>query len=221
VILLIEGQDRRYLHVIGANQAFSIERIPREWLRSLKVFYLGGLFALPGIELTELAALLQFCRAQGVMTVVDVVAPHDVFGIEPLKGLLPWIDMFVPNEDEARAFTGLTDPLDQLRALEGAGAQSVIITGGARGCVAAHQGERWRCGSYQMTAVDPSGCGDAFTSGVIRGLLEGWDMQRTLPYASAIGASVTRTAGTTESVFTAEEAEAFVTEHPLTVNEVH
>src|SRR5215472_13295603 len=27
VILLIEGQDRRYLHAVGANQAFSVEQI--------------------------------------------------------------------------------------------------------------------------------------------------------------------------------------------------
>src|SRR5688500_6262731 len=43
VILLIEGQDRRYLHVFGANNAFAIEQISHQWLASLKVFYLGGL----------------------------------------------------------------------------------------------------------------------------------------------------------------------------------
>jgi 5-dehydro-2-deoxygluconokinase len=70
-----------------------------------------------------------------------------------------------------------------------------------------------------MDVIDPSGSGDAFTSGVIRSLLEGWDLPRTLHYASAIGASATRAAGTTDSVFTAAEAETFVAEHPLTVTE--
>src|SRR5690349_6835156 len=44
IILLVAGQDRRYLYATGANQAFSIEHISREWLSQLKVFYLGGLF---------------------------------------------------------------------------------------------------------------------------------------------------------------------------------
>jgi sugar/nucleoside kinase (ribokinase family) len=138
-----------------------------------------------------------------------------------LKRLLPLIDVFVPNEDEARAFTGVTDPFDQLGILQSSGAQTVIITRGGHGSVAARDSKRWRCGSYQMQVVDPSGSGDAFTSGVIRGLLKGWDMPQTLRYASALGASVTRAAGTNDSLFTAAEAETFVADHPLAVTDGH
>ncbi len=44
-------------------------------------------------------------------------------------------------------------------------------------------------------------------------------LPQMLRYASAVGASATRAAGTTDSVFTAAEAEAFAIEHPLTVTE--
>jgi sugar/nucleoside kinase (ribokinase family) len=221
VILLIEGQDRRYLHVVGANRAFTVGHISREWISQLKVFYLGGLFALPGIDLDELASLLEFCRTAKVVTVVDVVAPQDLRGMAQLKPLLPLIDVFVPNEDEARAFTGLTDPFDQLRTFHSAGANTVIITRGGLGSVATREGKTWSCGTYQMDVVDPSGSGDAFTSGVIQSILMGWDLPQTLRYASAIGASATRAPGTTDSVFSAAEAEAFLTQHPLTVTERH
>ncbi|MBL8270413.1 carbohydrate kinase family protein [Steroidobacter sp.] len=225
VILLIEGQDRRYLHVIGANRAFNIEQISHQWLSSLKVFYLGGLFALPGIEFSKLAALLAFCREAKVKTVVDVVVPQGQAdqagqaGLSQLKALLPLIDVFLPNDDEARAFTGLADPFDQLRAFTDAGANTVIVTRGGLGSVAVRDGQIWSCGAYSMDVVDPSGSGDAFTSGVIRSLLEGWGLPRTLRYASAVGASATRAAGTTDSVFSAAEAEAFLAERPLTVTE--
>ncbi len=53
-----------------------IDQISHQWLSSLKVFYLGGLFALPGIEFSKLAALLAFCREANVKTVVDVVVPQ-------------------------------------------------------------------------------------------------------------------------------------------------
>ena len=219
VILLIQGQDRRYLHVVGANRALTVEQIARDWVRNLKVFYLGGLFALPGVELSMLAELLQFCRSCGVTTVLDVAVPHEQRGMSPLAGLLPFIDVFLPNEDEARAFTGFTDPHDQLRALQGMGANTVIITRGAQGVIAGRAGTMWRCGAYQMAVIDPSGCGDAFTSGVIVGLLQGWSIEETLRYASAIGASVTRAIGTTQSVFTASEAAEFVRSHPITVTQ--
>jgi sugar/nucleoside kinase (ribokinase family) len=219
VILLVDGQDRRYIHVPGANQAFTVGHIAQDWLSKLRVFYLGGLFALPGFDLDEFGSLLQYCRARQITTVVDVVVPQGVRGMSELKPLLPGIDVFIPNEDEASAFTGFTDPLDQLRAFEAAGARTVIVTRGAQGSIAACKGKRWRCGSYQMGVVDPSGSGDAFSSGVIRGILAGWEMPQTLQYASAMGASVTRSAGTTDAVFSAVEAETFVREHSLTITE--
>lgn len=221
VILLIEGQDRRYLHVTGANRLFTVDHLSLEWLASLKVFYLGGLFGLPGIDLQKLAKLLDFCRDRKVLTVVDVIAPETLKGMAQLKPLLPLIDVFVPNEDEARAFTGLTNPYDQVRMLKNFGANTVIITRGREGTVTVQDGRIWSSGAFQMDVVDPSGSGDAFTSGVIRSLLEGWPLPQMLRYASAVGASATRAAGTTDSVFSAHEAEAYLQAHPLTVMEEH
>jgi sugar/nucleoside kinase (ribokinase family) len=65
--------------------------------------------------------------------------------------------------------------------------------------------------------LDPSGSGDAFAAGIITGALAGWDMPATLRYASALGASATRAIGTTDGVFTADEAEAFVAARTLEV----
>jgi sugar/nucleoside kinase (ribokinase family) len=219
IILLVEGQDRRYFHVAGANKALTVDHIPPDWLSQLRVFYLGGLFAMPGIDLDKLAGLLQFCRTAEVTTVLDVVVPQELQGMEQIRRLLPLIDVFVPNDDEARAFTGLTDPFDQLRALQSAGANTVIITRGGLGSVAARAKRTWSCGTYHMKVVDPSGSGDAFTSGVIKSILLGCDLPQTLRYASAIGASATRAAGTTEAVFSAPEADAFLSDNPITVTD--
>lgn len=217
VVVLIEGQDRRYLHVQGANQALTAEHLPDEWLSGLRVLYLGGLFALPGIDLEKLKGVFEFCRRKQIVSVVDVVVPQGTHGMASLSRLLPLVDVFVPNEDEASALTGRTNPLDQLRSFRAAGAHTVIITRGDQGVAAVRGDKTWTCGAYRMNVVDPSGSGDAFTSGVIRSVLLGWDMPRMLQYASAIGASATRAAGTTDSVFTADEAEAFIGINPITV----
>ncbi len=53
----------------------------------------------------------------------------------------------------------------------------------------------------------------------IKSLLLGCDLPQTLRYASAIGASATRAAGTTEAVFSSREAEAFLSDNPITVTD--
>ena len=186
-------------------------------MASLKIFYLGGLCVLPGIKTVELLDLLAFCRSKGVTTVVDVVMPQSFSEMDELRSLLPQIDYFLPNDDEARLIAGTTDSLEQLRAFHASGANTVIITQGQAGAVASRGKEYWRCDAYPAHVLDPSGAGDAFASGVISGILRGWDFPGTLRYASALGASATGAVGTTEGVFTAEEAECFMSSHPLEI----
>jgi sugar/nucleoside kinase (ribokinase family) len=218
VILLVAGQDRRYIHSFGANAAFTVEHIDRDWVRSLQVFYLGGLFLMPAFRPEGLVDLLAFCREHGVVSVVDVVIPQNAMLPGDLGPLLSAMDYFVPNDDEARRMTGLSEPLDQLRALLQQGARNVVITCGARGAVAGRDGAFWRAGVYDMgQAVDPSGCGDAFTAGLVAGIVRGGDLLDALRYASVLGASAIRALGTTDGVMGAAEAEAFVAAHELEV----
>ena len=46
--------------MFDANAAFRVDHVKREWLTSLGVFYLGGLFAMPKIDPNELIDLLHF-----------------------------------------------------------------------------------------------------------------------------------------------------------------
>lgn len=219
VILLVRGEDRRYLHVFGANKALSMRHITRDVLRGLKLFYLGGLYVLPGIDPDELADTLRFCQEQGIITVVDVVLPRNLHNFDDMKHWLPHVDYFVPNDDEAAQITGLRDPRQQALALAALGARNVVITGGEKGVFAYSDGHLWQTEAFRVEAIDTSGSGDAFSAGLITGILRGWDMPRCLRYASALGASATLAIGTTPGVFTTEQAEAFLLSHPLDVRE--
>jgi len=221
VILLVEGEDRRYLHTFGANQAFTINHIDRKWLAELDVFYLGGLFAMPGIVTDELPALLAFCREQHVVTVVDVVLPTSFKRAAEMEKVLPYVDWFLPNDAEAAVLTGQTDPLKAISVLRDWGASGLVVTLGERGAVGVLGKECWRCDAYLWQTVDPSGAGDAFASGLITGIANDWDFPRSLVYASALGASATRAVGTTDGVLTDVQAEQLVAEQPVTVSREH
>jgi sugar/nucleoside kinase (ribokinase family) len=215
VILLVEGEDRRYLHVFGSTRAFTVGHINRDWVKTLSVLYIGGLCALPAVAIGELRELLLFCREHKVATVVDVVVSQTWTGAEELKQLLPCVDYFLPNHDEARIITGESDELAQLGAFRAFGSSCVVITQGKSGAVATKEGLFWKCGAYPVNCIDPSGSGDAFSAGIITGIVHGWAMPQTLRYASALGASATRAVGTTAGVFSPAEAGEFVVSHLL------
>jgi sugar/nucleoside kinase (ribokinase family) len=221
VILLVEGEDRRYIHTFGANHTFSVYHIDGDWLAGLDLFYLGGLFAMPGILLDELLTLLHFCREHEVVTVVDVVLPKGFVYAPEVQGLLPYIDWFLPNDAEATVLTGRNDPWEAMQVLRSWGAKGLVITLGERGSLGMQGDQCWHCGSYPWQPVDPSGAGDAFASGLITGIVNGWDFPRCLMYASALGASATRAVGTTDGVLTAAEAVRLIDEQPLAMSAEH
>jgi len=217
VILLVAGDDRRYLHSFGANQAFKVRDIHRDWVAALDLFYLGGLFAMPGIVADELLELLAFCREKKVITVADVVLPTDFRQGAEAERLLPHIDWFLPNDTEAAALTGKADPLEAIRVLRSWGGRDIIVTLGDRGAVGVFGNEYWRCNAYPGHTVDPSGAGDAFASGLITGIANGWTFSRSLPYATLLGASATRMVGATDGVLTKAQAEQIIVEQPFTL----
>ncbi len=95
------------------------------------------------------------------------------------------------------------------------GAATAVVTRGGDGLVAATRDGAWKARAFAVEVVDASGSGDAFDAGFIVGLLEGWDIGRTLAFASAVGASCCTRLGTTAGVFTRAEAEAFLADHPF------
>jgi sugar/nucleoside kinase (ribokinase family) len=220
VILPVQGQDRRFIHSLGANTDFSVDDIDREMLSLARVLYVGGYFILPGIDAQSLAGLLRLARESGVRTVLDVAGVDPGGGMERLAPALPFTDAFLPNDDEARLLTGESDPLRQAEAFLRAGADTVVITRGGKGCVVATGRRVLRAGAYAVDVVDASGSGDAFGAGFIAGMLEGWQLERSIAFASAVGASCCTRLGCTAGVFTRAQAESWTAAHPLEMQEM-
>lgn len=218
VIILIKNEDRRFIHTFGANRAYTVDHIDREWVRSLKVLYVGGLFAMPAVEIGPLAELLAFARASGVITMVDVVVPGDFSQGDRLKELLPHIDYFTPNDDESEIMTGEKTPEKQIQRFLDVGANTVILTCGEQGVYAARGQDLWQGGIFKTDVIDPSGSGDAFDTGVIKGILDGKNLPDLLHYGAAVASSCVRAVGTTDGVFTADELEAFLQENKLNID---
>jgi len=218
VIIAVAGEDRRYLHTFGANALLTAGDIAASAFETAEVIYVGGYLILPGFREDELAPRLAGARARGAKTILDVAAPAGREpSLEAASRLLPHVDYFVPNVDEARALTGESDPRRQAGMLIEQGAATVMIKRGEKGIYVRSRSDAFELDAPAIAVVEPSGAGDGFAAGLAVGILEGWDLATTVRFASVIGASACSALGCAAGIFTRAEADAFVSEHPLPI----
>ncbi|MGZ4395941.1 MAG: carbohydrate kinase family protein [Gaiellaceae bacterium] len=215
VIVPVTGEDRRFIHTFGANAALSAADLAPALAAAPEVIYVGGFLALPALSQDELAAQLRSARQAGSRVVFDVVAPSGrALSPDDVAGGLPEGDYVVPNDDEAAALTGESDPRRQVESLLELGAGTVVVTMGERGLVAASRDETIELPAPRVDVVEPSGAGDAFAAGLVYGLLQGWALSRCLEFAAVIGASACTRLGCTAGLFTRAEADAYLEKCP-------
>jgi sugar/nucleoside kinase (ribokinase family) len=215
LIVNVRGEDRRFIHSVGANAGFVAADLDAVLEQSPRVLHIGYFLILPNLNAAELAVRFDRARRAGTFTILDVATPGPGNYLEPLKVVLPHTDLFVPNSDEAELILGENDPVRQARAFHDLGAKRVVITRGERGVVSVSDALEVRLGTYPVAFVDGSGGGDAFNAGYIVGVLEGQSELDCLKLASAVGASCVRAVGTTAGIFTRPQAEEFLGRHEL------
>lgn len=218
-IVNVRGEDRRYIHCFGANADFSIRDLDWEALAGARAIYVGGFFAMPAFRSEHLVQLFREAKQRGTITALDVVIPSGApSSLADIRQALPHTDVFFPNNDEACALTGRSDPLEQAEVLASLSPNcTVVITQGKAGALARRGGEILRAGAFQVDSIDESGGGDAFAAGFLVGMLEAWPLEDSLRFASAVGASCTSALGCHEGVFHLDEALAFVAQNHLEI----
>lgn len=218
VILNVMGEDRRYLHSIGANAEFSLEDLEFSFFDCAKVLYFGGYLALPAFQAADLTELLRAAKRRGITTVVDVTMPAGMsYGIAEITSVLRHTDYFLPNCEEAARLTGVADCYGQAKRLSELNPECVVvITRGVDGPLAKWRGRFFETPPFHMVSVDESGAGDAFAAGLIAAVLRGWDLEAVLMFAAAVGCSSTRALGCFTGVFSFQQALSFLETDPLT-----
>lgn len=220
MIVNIAGEDRRFIHTLGANAEFTGREVTASMLERARVLSLGGYGLVDSLTAANVAAMFQSAKAAGVTTILDVVLPGPLDFETRLAPILPFTDYFLPNDDEAKLITGLDDPVAQAERFHAAGAGTVVITGGDRGAVLISDTHRLRCGVHRVDVIDNTGSGDAFLAGFIHGLLNNVDVATRLRYGSALGALCAGSTGATTGIPPADELDRFVERNPLTIETI-
>ena len=187
------GRDRSFLTFLGVNESWAERLIPADATdcRSLLVC---DYFCAPALRGKPTRELLARARATGVRTFFDTAwDPHGWAQDTRAEvlGLLADVDVFLPNDAEARALTGSTEPPERLaRELQTVSGGWVVVKLGGRGAVAAGpQGAELTVPASPARVLDSTGAGDAFNAGLIVALDEGAEWPDALRAATALAAA--------------------------------
>lgn len=127
-----------------------------------------------------------------------------------LEGIAAGADLVVCTAEDARDVFGIEgDPAEVAESLaDRLGATYMVVTNGAHGAVCWRNGDAVRVEATPTHIIDRLGAGDAFTAGVIDGLLDG-DVEAGLRGGSVLAAMALATRGDQVSVTRPELTQLF------------
>lgn len=218
LVLNVSGEDRRFIHTVGANAEFTGNEIDPAQLKDCRVLYLGGYCLTESLDAERVRQLFRQARQAGVRTVLDVVIPAPGDYWSRLDPVLPETDFFLPNDDEGRLITGFDAARDQALAFRDRGASTVIVTCGGSGCELVGDSQRLSAGAIPTEPIDGTGSGDAFVAGFIHGLLRGASLEESLHLGTALGARTVASIGATGARLSAGDLDTFAQQNPIRIS---
>ncbi|MDX3247395.1 ribokinase [Streptomyces sp. ME18-1-4] len=147
------------------------------------------------VPLAAVVAGARAARAHGVRT---ILTPAPAQPLPP--ELLAATDLLVPNEHEATALTGRTDPREAATALLDSVPEVVVTLGSAGSLYAARGAEPLTVPAPHVAAVDSTGAGDTFVGALAVALGEERPVREALAWAAAAAALSVQRPGASASM---------------------
>jgi sugar/nucleoside kinase (ribokinase family) len=211
--------ERAFISYAGNLSKWSLRDIERDlkFISRAHALYYGGYFFMRNMMAEKAEELMRRLKDVGIVTAFDTGwdpegwAPRTIAGI---RRTLKYVNVFLPNAEEARNIAAYSSPERAALNILGYGPELVAIKLGPEGCVVAQGEEVARIPGFKCRAFDTTGAGDAFNAGFMLGYLRGWDLWKTAEFANAIGALTVSSRRQGPNRFPArEEVTAFLKGH--------
>lgn len=207
-VILNVPNDRAILTHLGAIDALRADQVDAKLLVQCRHIHITSYFLQHNLR-PGLAALLAQARAGGATVSLDTNWDPNERWDDGLHEVLAQTDLFLPNEQEARAITGTATLAAALSALAST-IPTVAIKNGAQGAVCRQGNQAVLDPGFPMPVVDTTGAGDSFNGGFLYGWLHRWQLVDALALGCACGALSTQAAGGTAAQPTLAEALALI-----------
>jgi len=196
-ILLTHDGNRHILTYPGTMFEMSAGDLDLGYLASARHFHLSSLFLHKALQ-PDLPRICRQLKAEGLTISLDTNDDPEDRWAGALDELLGIVDIFLPNEDEARRITGKADAESAIEALAKR-VPLVAVKCGQRGALVENAGRRWLVPAESVTPIDTIGAGDSFDAGFVAAYLRGEAPEACGAFGNRTAALSTLRQGGTES----------------------
>lgn len=196
-VILARPEHRFVLTYPGTMFELKYEQLDLDYVFSVRHLHLASYFLHRALR-PKIAELFRKAKGKGLTTSLDTNDDPDEEWSAELLEVLPFVDIFFPNEREAKKIAQ-TEDLRQAMANLSNLSGLVVVKLGAEGARAREVSKEWQCPGIKVKSVDAVGAGDSFDAGFIHRFLQGASVESCLEFANRIGAFSTTRAGGTEA----------------------
>lgn len=212
-VILQREAWRNMVTYLGTTCELSFADLDLAYLADSRHFHLSSFYLQRGLQ-PRIAELFKKLKAAGLTISLDTNDDPDDTWQGGLTEALRYVDVFLPNEREARKIAG-TENLEAAVARLAAIVPVVVVKIGAEGATAQRGKERFTSPAVKANVVDAVGAGDSFDAGFLSQYVRGADLPTCLAAGNLAGALSTTRPGGTEAFRDRQHREQFLREHPL------
>lgn len=210
-VLLPHEHVRHSFTYPGSIALLSVQQLDIEALKQARHFHLCSLFLQRNLH-EGLGDLLQELKSAGLTISLDTNDdPTNLWG-SPLAEILPYVDVFMPNEDELCRMAGGVS-LKEAMASFAREVPTMVVKRGREGCRIREQGKEIDVPGFSVAVTDTIGAGDSFDAGFLAAYLQGFDTKKCGMSGNITGALSTQGSGGTEAFCDDKKRETFLREH--------
>ncbi len=210
-VILAHPGHRFILTYPGTMFDLAYEDLDLEYVFSARHLHVASYYLNRALR-SRMTDLFREAKAHGLTTSLDTNDdPEGKWGTELLE-LLPHVDIFFPNEREAKFITH-SDVVAVALDILSKKVRRVVVKLGPAGAISSEGLNQTRSKPFPVSPVDTVGAGDSFDAGYIHQFLQGSAPQECLDYANLIGAYSTTRQGGTEAFRDRAALNAFLADH--------
>lgn len=197
-VALNYGEERAMVTHQGAMKYLDIDDITNSQLKRAKHLHFSSYFLQPKIA-KNIHVLMERAKDIGLTTSFDPQwDPSEKWEIQ-LEKILPYVDVFLPNESELKSLAGAPDWKDALKKINKI-ANVVVAKLGAKGSAFYKDGKIRVIEPFKNSKiVDAIGAGDSFNAGFISRFISGDTIEECARFGNFVGAFSTTASGGTEA----------------------
>lgn len=195
-VVLNYDEDRANVTHPGAMEELCIGDITSKILQQAKHVHISSIFLQPKLK-ENIYEIFKFAKELGLTTSLDVQwDPAEEWDLD-LERLLPFVDVFLPNEQELMNLTGAKELKAALNKVEKLG-KIIVVKRGSKGSICCNNGKQTELPAYlNKSVIDAIGAGDSFNSGFIFKFIQGANLSECQKFGNLTGAINTTQAGGT------------------------